>query len=366
MHITEDMWRAVLSMAMSWQQAPIVRDFRSALPRNSRSRSQGLPGFLQGLEAAGCRVSSRPLELEEQLSLFLGSFPELANRNKELSEFAGWYESAALMQRAHRAAITWFRSRLPGFPFNPPPIQLTPGSPLMTPEYSRDMRWERPTSERPGPAVVGAAELAAMGLTPSEGRAFRNAANRLFQLMDAGQEFRRLRGVKADLTSADKVHLRAVRAQVKAELASNVVDAHEPDLIMRRDEYRRHVVSSGLSSMSGQARDYCDAFGRAEALVQFVMRDVFSQLVAYDLAYIHLATEVETHVSAGRQRVGCTVGAGLWPDIGSLAWLPVETGMSDAIQIDHVTINFDVATGEQIRVEGWRLPGTHAAWTRRP
>ncbi len=83
------------------------------------------------------------------------------------------------------------------------------------------------------------------------------------------------------MTSSDLDHLKAACAELRGLLAADVIDRHEPNLAMRRAQYREHYTRQVVETMTGAAGAYARALGAVNDVIDLVTVDVLAQLIRF-------------------------------------------------------------------------------------
>jgi hypothetical protein len=360
------LWEAIREQAPAWAAMPAFGRFAAQLPRNAPQRQSGLPGLLQAVEAAVDRVSGQPLRLGSSIAGLIGwlqgldpdSHPDSLGRT-----WTSWLDDARRVDSAHRDTVAWLRSRMPGYPSLPAP-QLAPGTPLTTVEFTSRLAWipgERQRGMQFQPAPPSAA--AALQATGQQQRRLDETARALAIAMENSEEWARLAAATEALDRGARSSLQHARAQLHQRLAADAVDAYEPRLAMRRDEYRQTALSEEINALTAPAREYADAFDAADQLVETIASDVFGQLATYgEPATIRRPRDLDIQPSRPRVISFTHTDAG-WPELGMIVWID-DPLIPDTVLITGFTVNLDATTGEAIRLVGSVLAGTAAAWRR--
>ncbi|WP_157734721.1 hypothetical protein [Actinopolyspora erythraea] len=164
------------------------------------------------------------------------------------------------------------------------------------------------------------------------------------------------------LDEVGKANLRATRKHLTDLLAPEAVDAHEPDLMLPRDEYRTHMTSNAINSLEGTARSYADAFTAANNLIEVCASEIFGQLAMYGNPISLPATQLSLH-GGTPTRVSFEIPETyvLTVDCGNVTWLH-EPLVSDAVKIESLSTRVN-ATGEaRLEIEATILDNTGNAW----
>ncbi len=356
------LWEAIREQAPVWAATPAFGRFAAQLPRNAPQRQSGLPGLLQAVEAGVDHVSGRPLRLGSSIAGLIGWLQGL-DPDSLGGTWTSWLDDARRVDSAHRDTVAWLRSRMPGYPSLPAP-QLAPGTPLTTVEFTTRLVWipgERQRGLQFQPAPPSAA--AALQATGQQQRGLDETARALAIAMENSEEWARLAAATQALDRGARSSLQHARAQLDQRLAAGAVDAYEPRLAMRRDEYRQTALSEEINALTVPAQEYADAFDTADQLVETIASDVFGQLATYgEPATIRRPRDLD--IQPGNPRViSFTHTDAGWPELGMIVWID-DPLIPDAVLITGYTVNVDAATGEAIRLVGTVLAGTAAAWRR--
>ncbi len=356
---TEALWSAVRMQAAAWAATPALSSFDRELPRNAPQRSDGLPGLLQRVQAGAGIVGAHPMRLASSLPMALSVMPE--SEQGELQQHVAWLEASSRVEGAHRLTIAWLRSRLPGYPRLPAP-QLAPGTPLTTAEFTHRLIWapgERAQGLqfRESPPQVADA----LGADEEQRRAL-DAANRAVAAAIARtSEWIRFADATAALDRGSRDALRHARKQIRDRLSPNSVDAYEPNLALRRGNYRDAVVAEEVAALSGPAAEYATAFATADTLIENAASDVFGQLTCYPLESLP-CRDLEIQ-PADQTVVAFTIDddGPTWPEPGMLAWLE-DPLVSDAVQVTGVAFHWEGTGIATLNMTATLLRHTGAAW----
>lgn len=355
------LWKAIHEQARAWSGVPICATVAGQLPRNRVPGRAGLPGYLQELQAGGATLGSRPLQAGHLLPWWMQGMPTAISGGVE-AELATWLPQLQRVEEAHRLTVAWLRSRMPGYPVMPAP-QLAPGTPWTTDEYSWQLGWAREERGRGlqfRPAPEGVAER--LGAPAAMSGPLADTARAVADALGATEEWARLAGARLDLTSDVKAALSQARGSIRERLSVESVDAHEPRLAIRRAQYRESVVSEEIERLDGAAREYADAFGSAERLIELAASDVFGQLLMYGAPQtVHAArvefdggTSSEPWVSfSAPELIGGTTGALLWVD---------DPLIADVVRVEGLNFSLDVTAKELVRCTAVILSETGQAW----
>lgn len=357
-----EVWRATSTLAEAWGASAVVRDFARELPRNSAQASSGLPGYLQELTAAGASVTSRPLRAWSEVEMFRSQLPSSGPPPDEQA-LARWMSLAQRVESAFRATVGWIRSRLPGYPNLHVP-HLVDGTPLTTPEFTWRLAWPR-AELRMGlqslPAPPRAAE--ALGLGASQARHVNNCARTLAASLAATPEFGRLASARSELDAEARQHLGATNALLRRELAAAAVDGFEPQLAIRRDQYRQERLETAVSSLQGPAHEYARAFEAAARIVELAAGDVFGQLVAYGEPTMRPSgSDLDATVTAeGTRLVAFRATDQEWWNVGDIVWID-DPLVEDALLVTMFSVSFTQLGGLDQQITAEVLENTAAAW----
>lgn len=358
-----EVWTAVRDLAACWRDSPVVRDFSSKLPRDSTRPSSGLPGYLQGLTAAGASITSRPLRASSEVEMFRSQLPSLAAPPPDEAEQAQWMAQAQRVELALRATVAWLRSRLPGYPNLHVP-HLVSGTPLTTPEFTWRLAWPRAELRmglQSAPAPPRAA--VALGLAASQAQHVDNCARTLAACLAATPEFRALASARFALDAESRLSLKETNARLREELADAAVNAFEPALAIRRDQYRQDRLERAISSLQGPAHAYALAFERAARLIELVADDVFGQLVAYgEPPSRRSGSDLDIVVGEDGARVLAFRAADpeLW-NVGDVVWID-DPLVRDALHVTGISVSFTPLGGMDQEITAEVLERTAAAW----
>lgn len=356
-------WECARDLAVLWRQSEVVEEFRSFLPRNSASRTEGLPGYLQGMQAAGAPISEFPLRLGHLVPFHEHASPVSQEPFADTNLWGRWLQLALQVERAHRRMVAWLRSRMPGFPFVHAPPQLVEGAPKTTREFTFELVWlreERQAGLQVTSAPAGVSD--ALAFTVPQAREFDRQVRKLSHCLSRSRAWGSLERSRRHLTVSDMKSLKAARKRLRERLSGASVDAFEPQLALRRDEYRRAVVDDEVRHLRGGAADFALAFASADRYTTLVADSVFAQLVVYGIERLPAVRDLALTTRTDAQEVSFATGGGAWPEVGALAWLP-GTVVSDAVHITAISFSLDVGSEAEFRVSADRLPGTGEVWS---
>lgn len=353
-----ELWRTLSHQATIWSTTPAVQRFARELPRNAGQRSSGLPGLLQSLQAGGAHVDGQPFRLVSLVPFFM----QLPGRDADVDaeELNEWLAVGRRVEWAHRGTIAWIRSRLPGYPSIPTP-HLVADSPLTTVEYTDRLTWA-PRERRLGfqfkaePPGVGEA----LDASPENKRLLANAARAVVRAFSRTPEWEQLSESRQSLDDAAIAELNEARRQLKDRLRPENVDEFEPNLAMRRSQYREEALRRSIDGLSGRAREFADAFEAVDRQIERCASDAFSQLVLHaEFPLIEAPTDIEL-LPGPPQRVGFTAEEDLWPYPAIVVWIR-DNHVRDAVYVESVNWTMNIASGADHRIQGTILDGTYRA-----
>ncbi|MFF4234126.1 hypothetical protein [Streptomyces sp. NPDC001820] len=353
-------WQAVTQLADIWAALPAVQEFARQLPRNTPNRSSGVPGRLQQMQAADADIAGSPLHLTRTVQLFdqVPYFDAPYDKNK----WRAWLQSAARIEAAHRTTIAWLRARMPGYPQLPAP-QLAPGTALTTTDYTFHLAWQ------PGERAAGlhmqslppstASQLQA---TPSQTQGLVESVCALATALQASQEWQRLAVARQALDEPSRDALRQTRTRLRQRLVPTAIDAHDPNLVLARHNYRCTVLAEEIESLTGHAREFADSFDAADQLVKLAASDVFGQLAVHGRPMLlRHVTDIDLEPGTPR-RVHFTVPYDPWLETGELIQVD-DPLVPDTCLLTGTTIS--LGSGPS-RLSAQILPGTAFLWEATP
>jgi hypothetical protein len=198
------------------------------------------------------------------------------------------------------------------------------------------------------------------------GRDLAESARAVVSALESTEEWLAFGDAVKALDEPGKADLRAAAAHLANLLSPEAVDAHEPDLMLPRDNYRAHVTANVINSLEGAARSYADAFTAANELIDTSASEVFGQLAMYGdpimlpVIKLDLQGGVPTKVS-----FEITADYIFNLDCGNVAWLN-DSLVSDVVRVESLSTSLD-ATGEgRIKVDATVLENTGEAWSGDP
>lgn len=366
MTATRELWTALGEQARLWSRTPIASAVSAQLPRSVSQPATGVRGLLQDLYDGFGGIMTQPLTMGSVVASLMnaGMMPrQTAPPEHELKQ---WLDAARRVEMAHRSTVAWFRSRLPGYPLILAP-QLVPGTPLTTLELTSRLIWTRDELRRGlqfqgSPAEVGS-ELDVRGLPA---RNLAESASAVSSALERTDEWADFRAAVKTLGQGGKADLRAARIRLADLLAPEAIDAHEPNLLLPRGDYRAQVTFDVVESLEGSARLYADAFANANDLIDTCASEVFGQLAMRGEPISLPATKLD--LCGGRPtRVSFELGAAyaIVVDCGNVAWLD-DPLVSDAIRVESTSISMDPAGGGTLKVGARILDNTGDAWREDP
>lgn len=98
--------------------------------------------------------------------------------------------------------------------------------------------------------------------------------------LHATSAWQRFAASRADLTRSDWLELSSASQRLRESVAPGHVDAYEPTLATRRDQYRRQRMDEVMNSLRGRSASYVEAFTDAADAVDFAVDGLMPQLVA--------------------------------------------------------------------------------------
>ncbi|MET4644429.1 uncharacterized protein YjiS (DUF1127 family) [Streptomyces atratus] len=353
-------WQAVTQQADVWAALPAVQEFACQLPRNAPTRSSGVPGRLQQMQAADADIAGTPMRLTRTVHLFEQVPYFDAPYDKDT--WRAWLQSATRIEAAHRTTIAWLRSRMPGYPQLPAP-QLVPGTALTTTEYTFRLAWQ-PGERAAGLQMRGLPPSTARHLqaTPGQARALEESARTLASALQASQEWQQLAAARQALDKTSRNALSQTRTRLRQRLSDPAIDAHEPDQVLARHNYRSTVLTEEIEHLTGPARDFTNAFDVADRLVELAASDAFGQLTIHGrpLLLQHV-TDIDLEPGIPR-RVHFTVPYDPWLDTGELIQID-DPLVTDTCLLTRTTIS--LGSGPS-RMSAQILPGTASLWEATP
>ncbi|AZM89951.1 MULTISPECIES: hypothetical protein [Streptomyces] len=357
---TQSIWRAVARQAEVWAGIAVVQELAAPLPRNASGTSAGVRGRLQRMQAGGMNIGGQPLRAGSSVRYALAlPFPGGEEDCPE-GAWVAWVRAADRVEAAHRQTIAWLRSRLPGYPMIPAP-QISADTALATTEFTYRLGWhpqERAAGFRFRSCPPTAASV--LGADPQQEHALAETARQLAAALLASPEWSRLACAREALDGEARAALGASRTRLRRRLSPEAIDACEPGLALKRDQYRCVVLAEELETLSGPAREYADAFDGADLLVETAASDVFGQLALYG-AVTRLAGIRDVDLDPGQSRsVHFSVDDEIWLVPGQLVRL--DDGLiTEVVRLTGVSMSFTAADGARLRLTGEVLPGSDEA-----
>ncbi|MEU3981470.1 hypothetical protein AB0F77_15400 [Streptomyces sp. NPDC026672] len=351
-------WRSVTRQAECWAGLSLVQEFAKQLPRNSSTRTVGVPGYLQALQAGGAQIAGTPLRLTG-LVIGFGELVKSFDLSYDESELQRWLQMASQVEIAHRETIAWLRSRMPGYPQLPAP-HLAPGTSLTTAEFTYRLSWKA-QEQAQGLQLQDFPSGISRRLRANASQAHNlgQTARALASTLRSSEEWLRLGAARSALGSFDREALRGARARVKQRLSPGMIDAHEPRRALARHDYRCTVLEEELDVLTGQAREFAEAFGAADELVELAASDIFGQLAVYG-SPVDLGRVAEIDLEPGAiQYASFTVPGDTWLEPGCLIRID-DSLIADTMQM--VGGSFSFGSTSRTRVRARVLPETSSLW----
>jgi hypothetical protein len=273
---TEAVWSAVADLAEAWAQTPLIQELNTMTLTGTRSKS-GIAKLLQELDAGGAQICGHPLALATQVRYGLSVQPYAAKdvRAEELGVFRGLSQRVEVV---HFSTVAWMRSRLPGYPMLTSP-QLVRESAWTTEAWTHRYPWRR-ADLAAGLQYQDQLETASL-LGSLEGVRFAPLTTALSSALKETPEWLVFGAARAGLTSSDLDQLKAACAELRGLLAADTIDRYEPNLAVRRAQYREHHTRHVVESMTGPAGAYARALGAVNDIIDLVTVDVLAQLTRF-------------------------------------------------------------------------------------
>ncbi|MFI6430275.1 hypothetical protein [Rhodococcus oryzae] len=269
---TAEVWTATGRLADQWRKSALVKQFTQQLPTNNTATG-GIPEMLLSIDAGTGFVSEQPL--------IPNSWEGLAQQLPFVSlDVAGlqFLRAAQPIGFAAEAGTAWLRSRLPGYPMILAP-QLAANSHRTTAEMGRGLGWRREAIQ--GGLQFESAPRGVSQLLSIDANAYNDAMRAVADALTQTAEWRTFASMTERLCKEDRRELTDARRRLRPLLSDETVNAHEPDRMVRRDDYRRTTVSNVTSQLSDFAREFAESFDRVDSLIDLVSLRVLGQLVAY-------------------------------------------------------------------------------------
>ncbi|WP_416954432.1 hypothetical protein ACNKF0_19255 [Nocardioides sp. T5] len=365
--ISPDLWAAIWRLANSWSQTPVVQEIAATLPRNQPLEKQGngavgIPALVQHLEVHASMMM-KPLMYASRIPALL-SQPLLAGFGMptvDQDELREWLQTATRLEGAHRVTLGWLRASLAGYPILRAP-QLAPNTPLTTEEMTTRYIWSKGEfasglNRRPAPPSVS--DL--LGLDPMAAVELDQAAREVNRTLKESRSWVDFHGAHHSLDDDAKAALRAARGELKERLSAKALDDHEPNLALPRAEYRSHTMINVVESLTGPAREYADAFGEVDRLLDLIMGDIFGELVLFGEPRRVPVFNVETPTPGEPIVAFETEPGGAFLTPGQILWLTTEA-VADAVRIELHSMKMDHVEGMQDYFEARVLVNTGEGW----
>lgn len=345
--MTPEYWRAVAGIALKWRSSKIVQAVVAQLPENKKGPITGIPELLQLLIAGGINLHPMWLASEVQYARMQRIWSDRPNP----PGYTEWLRRAALVEQAFRLQAAWVRAQIPGYPMLRVP-HLVDGTIHTTPEYTTVLVWSKDhyllklqEQTDPPSADLQQEEIDLSGAT----RTFLDELRKT-------STWERFIAARTALDHTAREQLKAANAGLRNALKPSAVDSFEATRAIRRDQYRREQLDRALEELDGPAREYAEAFG--------ALNDLMNETFEFGIGYL---------AAFGKPRdIGAVRDLEL-PAVDEVSFLHddyLRTGglfyvpdglVADVVMIDSVTVNVhdDVET---LRYHGRILRGTKAGW----
>jgi hypothetical protein len=352
---------AVQDQATVWKETPVFKSFVDQLPRPGEPQHAKLPRILQNVMAVSTLIETRPLLISSRLPMALSVMPEPGLAQIQ-TEFTTWLKSAQRVEAAHRLTVAWLRSRIPGYP-SLPALQLTRGTNFTTQEFTPRLTWTSGERGREFQFQDPPNELQdALGVKKSQWGDLAETARVLASALTKSEEWIRLGEATDTLDRAGKTNLLQACATVRQRLSPGQVDDHEPNLAIRRNNYRQGVLAEEAAKLSGTAAEYTRAFQVADDLIEWAVCDVFGQLSVYEIRTFNHPQNL-TFQPGDPPLVSFSVDHSIWPHINMIAWI-ADPLVTNAVQITRQTINLGRLGAPSNNLSARVLSGTDVVWSK--
>lgn len=345
--MTPEYWRAVAGLALKWRSSRIVQAVVAQLPENSKGPMTGIPELLQLLIAGGMKL--HPMRLASEVRY--ARMQEIWSDRPNPPGYTEWLRRAALVEQAFRLQAAWVRAQIPGYPMLRVP-HLVDGTIHTTLEYTTVLVWSKhhyllKLQERTDPP---SADL------EQEEIDFSGATHAFLAELRKTCAWERFIAARGALDHTAKEQLKATNADLRNALKPSAIDSFEGTRAIRRDQYRRELLDGALKELDGPAREYAEAFGALNDLIN----DAFELGIGYYAAFgkprdIGVVRDLELPAA---DEVSFLHDEYL--QTGGLFYLP-DSLVADVVMIDRLTLNMhdDIET---LRYHGRVLRGTKAGW----
>lgn len=349
---TEEVWNAVSNLADVWVGSPTVQSLIAQLPLLNSAQT-GIPEALRNLDAGTSVVCRNPLSTAMWEAL--AEIQPMVVLDAELRTFL---RSVAPIGHFLESTVGWIRSRLPFYPLIPAPQLATLGYRCHE-EYGLRLRWRKQMVQAglqsmacpPGGSFIGLTERDVQSATTSLVLALQNT-----------QEWSAYKELSAQLDGEDRAALLAARRDVDDRLSPAKVDSFEPVRMARRERYRIDQVDEVVQTMTGRARDFADAFGQVDDLIDLVADDVFGQTVAIGAA---IAVPQIADLEVDGQSVKFTNKSETPVAPGNLVSLP-DPLVQDVVLIEDLYFASDAVSGMVVSYSGRPLRGSASSALKSP
>ncbi|MFE7721529.1 hypothetical protein ACFU44_21075 [Nocardia rhizosphaerihabitans] len=341
---TVAVWESLDAMAAAWRRSGYVAGMAAELPPNRRS-GRLLPAIAK-FEERGHEAESNPLQIYK-------AFPHMGLPIDNAT--AKFMSDSERVERALVTAVCWIRSRLPRYPNIPAP-QLANKSFHMAVGSNFNIPWSKEVFAA-GFQFQSAPEQLNYALNISVVPEVVGLAGQLAQTPEwikFGEALDNVdSGARRELINARKRLTNKVQ-----EIEGGGLPSDDPRITLNQ---RKAVTREVIEELSGNARNFADAFSAVDDLINLVTVEVFSQLIAFGRpSALSEARDIE--MDPGPPAVA-RFNSFESAHIGRLYWVNHPL-IRDVIQIDQVFLGADVVHGTRLHYSGKILTGTGRAWQR--
>ena len=349
---TEEVWNAVSNLADVWVGSPRVQSLVAQLPLLNNAQI-GIPEALRNLDAGTSVVCRNPLSTAMWEAL--AEIQPMVVLDAELRTFL---RSVAPIGHFLESTVGWIRSRLPLYPLIPAPQLATLGYRCHE-EYGLRLRWRKQMVQAGLQSMACPPGASFIGLTE---RDVQSATTSLLLALKNTQEWSAYKDLSAQLDGEDRAALLAARRDADDRLSPAKVDSFDPVRMARRERYRIDQVAEVVQTMTGKARDFADAFGLVDDLIDLVANDVFGQTVAIGAA---IAVPQIADLEVDGQSVKFTNNSETPVAPGNLVALP-DPLVQDVVLIEDLYFASDPVSGMVVSFSGRPLRGSASSALKSP
>lgn len=345
----ENVWRAVKKLSEVLRRSDLIREYISALPRNSSTNSSDNPVSEQ-VSNIFASYSSAESEI-----LLPHKFAHIARQchfvDLSTPGLRSFFLTASQVSVVTIYIVSWVRSRLPGFPLIPVP-DLADGSHLTNLELGYAIPWNDNVVD---PRIRYNFSPSTPAAISEIGQDFIVCLRDLTSALQDSTEWRSFQSEFASLTREDEVSLRLARSKVLKCLSASNIDRYDPQYASRRSEYRQNVMENADFQLTDRAFSFRRSFLEVNDLIDQTLVVILGQLTAYGGL-----DAISPLPGMSRLKDVVSFQSHDFAQIGALVRVdhPLSPG---ALLINSVSFNYSSTGQEKLLYEGTIIPGSDAS-----